>query len=180
MKLHFTILFFLIVGPASPKDVLWPTTLGKYFSSNFGENRDDHFHMGVDIKTNGKIGMEVLAVEDGYISRLRSNYKGYGKAIYQRTNSGHEVVYGHLEAFTPVMEKVWRLQQAKRRSYIVDTQFSSREFQVKKGDLIGFSGNTGNSFAPHIHFEYRDSKSCLLYTSPSPRDATLSRMPSSA
>jgi len=162
MKLHFTILFFIIVDSASPKDVLWPTTLGKYFSSNFGENRDDHFHMGVDIKTSGKIGMEVLAVEDGYISRLRSNYKGYGKAIYQRTNSGHEVVYGHLEAFTPVMEKVWRLQQAKRRSYIVDTQFSSREFQVKKGDLIGFSGNTGNSFAPHIHFEYRDNKSVPL------------------
>ena len=79
MKLHFTILFFLIVDSAFPQDVLWPTTLGKYFSSNFGENRDDHFHMGVDIKTNGKIGMEVLAVEDGYISRLRSNYKGYGE-----------------------------------------------------------------------------------------------------
>ena len=118
--------------------------------------------MGLDIKTNGKIGLEVLAVEDGYISRIRSNYGGYGKALYQRTNSGHEVVYGHLESFTPVMERVWRLQQAKRLSYNVDTQFSAREFQVKKGDLIGFSGNTGNSFAPHIHFEYRNSKSVPL------------------
>ena len=81
MKLHFTILLFLTVDSAFPQEVLWPTTLGKYFSSNFGENRDDHFHMGVDIKTNGKIGMEVLAVEDGYISRLRSNYKGYGLSL---------------------------------------------------------------------------------------------------
>ena len=162
MKLKLISIALAITAPAFSQDILWPTTLGKYFSSNFGENRDDHFHMGVDIKTNGKIGMEVLAVEDGYISRIRSNYEGYGKALYQRTNSGHEVVYGHLESFTPTMEKVWRLQQAKRRSYVVDTQFASREFQVKKGDLLGYSGNTGNSFAPHIHFEYRDSKSVPL------------------
>ena len=90
--------------------------------------------MGLDIKTNGKIGQEILAVEDGHISRVRSDFNGYGKALYQRTVSGHEVVYGHLASFTPVMEKVWRLQQAKRRSYNVDAQFSPREFQVKKGD----------------------------------------------
>ena len=162
MKHHLISFFIFSLGAVFPQDVLWPTTVGKFFSSTFGEIRGDHFHMGLDIKTNGKIGLEVLAVEDGYISRMRSNYGGYGKALYQRTNSGHEVVYGHLESFTPVMERVWRLQQAKRLSYNVDTQFSAREFQVKKGDLIGFSGNTGNSFAPHIHFEYRNSKSVPL------------------
>ncbi len=156
---NFTLIFIIAFASIFSQDVLWPTKLGKLFSSNFGENRDDHFHMGLDIKTNGKVGMEVLAVEDGYISRIRSDYNGYGKAIYQRTISGHEVVYGHLESFTPVMEKIWRLQQAKRLSYNVDAQFASRDFQIKKGDLIGFSGNTGNSYAPHIHFEYRSSKS---------------------
>jgi len=156
---NFTLIFIIASANIFSQDVLWPTRLGKFFSSNFGENRDDHFHMGLDIKTNGKIGMEVLAVEDGYISRMRSDYNGYGKAIYQRTVSGHEVVYGHLESFTPVMEKVWKFQQAKRLSYNVDVQFSGRDFQVKKGDLIGFSGNSGHSFAPHIHFEYRSSKS---------------------
>ena len=159
---QFIKIVFLIAARGFSQDVGWPTQMGKYFSSNFGENRDDHFHMGLDIKTGGAIGVEILAVEDGYISRIKSDFNGYGKALYQRTISGHEVVYAHLESFTPVMEKVWRLQQAKRKSYIVDAQFSPREFQVQKGDLIGFSGNTGHSFAPHLHFEYRSSKSVPL------------------
>ena len=162
MKQQFALLFFITSMSVFSQDVGWPTQIGKYFSSNFGENRDDHIHMGLDIKTGGKIGMEILAVEDGYISRIKSDFNGYGKALYQRTVSGHEVVYAHLESFTPVIEKVWHLQQAKRMSYNVDAQFSPREFQVHKGDLIGFSGNTGHSFAPHLHFEYRSSKSVPL------------------
>ena len=126
MKQYFLIIFLLLGKITFSQDLHWPTQIGKHFSSNFGENRDDHFHMGIDIKTGGKIGMEILAVEDGYISRIKSDYNGYGKALYQRTVSGHEVVYAHLESFTPVMEKVWRLQQAKRKSYKVDAQFSPR------------------------------------------------------
>ena len=74
-------LTFLAAGLFS-QDVLWPTRVSKLYSSNFGENRDDHFHMGLDIKTNGVIGQEILAVEDGFIHRMTSNYNGYGKALY--------------------------------------------------------------------------------------------------
>ena len=148
-----------LVVSAFSQTAEWPTRASRSFSSNFGENRDDHFHMGIDIKTRGTTGHKIVASHNGYISRMVSNYSGYGKAIYIKTTSGNEVVYGHMEKFTPVLEKVWRLQQAKRRSYKVNANFSSREFPVKKGDLIGYSGNTGSSFAPHIHYEYRTPSS---------------------
>ena len=159
MKHYFLFILLHFVTSSYAQDVEWPTSASSSFSSNFGENRDDHFHMGIDIKTRGTIGHEVVAIDDGYIHRIRSDYTGYGKAIYLMTNSGHEVVYAHLESFTPVLEKVWRMQQARRKSYKVDASFSRREFQVKKGDLLGYTGNSGNSFAPHLHFEYRTSKS---------------------
>ena len=159
MNRYFITLFLFLISQSICQDVKWPTSASHFYSSNFGENRDDHFHMGLDIKTNGITGYEVVAVEDGYIHRLVSNYNGYGKALYQMTVSGHEALYAHLESFTPILEKVWHMQQTRRRSYKVDAHFSRREFQVKKGDVIGYTGNTGNSFGPHLHFEYRSSKS---------------------
>ena len=155
------IIFFkvLIINFLISQNLFWPTDGKKNFSSNFGEYRNGLFHLGLDVKTDGIVGKKVFAIDDGYIHRMRSDYTGYGKALYQTTLSGHEVVYAHLKSFTPLMNKVWRLQQAKRKSYKVDAHFSTREFQVKKGDLIGYSGNTGNSFAPHLHLEIRSSKS---------------------
>jgi hypothetical protein len=140
------------------QELIWPTNAGHAYSSNFGEYRDDHFHMGLDIKTNGRTGYEVYAIENGFISRIVSNFDGYGKALYLKTISGHIAVYAHLDKFSPILEKVWKLQQSRSKSYMVNANYSSREFQVKKGDVIGYTGNTGSSFAPHLHFELRNSQ----------------------
>ena len=138
------------------QELEWPTSASRSLSSNFGENRDDHFHMGIDIKTKGTTGHPVYAVNDGYIFRMVSNFSGYGKALYLKTATGHTAVYAHLEFFSPLLEKVWELQKSDKNSYVINTQFSQSEFPVKKGDIIGYSGNTGSSFGPHLHFEYRD------------------------
>ncbi len=95
----------ILVVSAFSQTAEWPTRASRSFSSNFGENRDDHFHMGLDIKTRGTTGHEIVASHDGYISRMVSNYSGYGKALYIKTTSGNEIVYGHLERFTPVLER---------------------------------------------------------------------------
>ena len=140
----------------------WPTNAGKAYSSNFGEYRDDHFHMGLDIRTKGTIGHKVYAVENGFISRIVTNYSGYGKAIYHKTTSGKMIIYAHLEKFSPIMERVVKLQQSKNKKYSISTNFSSNEFRVKKGDVIGYTGETGYAFGPNLHFEVRDESDTAL------------------
>lgn len=157
------ILFFLILPiKIYSQDLHWPTDSGTDYSSNFGEYRDDHFHMGIDIKTKGKTGFKIYAVDDGYISRIVSNFNGYGKALYLTTKSGNIALYAHLERFSPLLEKVWDLQKMKRGSYFVNANYSKTEFKVKKGDIIGYTGNSGYSYAPHLHFEFRDKNNIPL------------------
>ena len=141
---------------------IWPTNASRMISSNFGEFREDHFHMGIDIKTGETEGHPVFAVESGYISRMVTNYSGYGKALYLTTTSNHIAVFGHLSRFSPLLEEVLRNNQISNQSYFVDEYFSDFEFPVTQGDVIGYTGNTGGSFGPHLHFEYRDKNDQTL------------------
>lgn len=151
------VLFLLGVCNLFPQDYYWPIESGKTFSSNFGEFRGDHFHMGLDLKTD-HTGYPVYAVEDGYISRMVANFIGYGKALYLTTEKGYTAVYAHLDRFSPLLEKTLRKQQEKTQSYMVNTYFRPGNFTVKKGEVIGYSGDTGYSFAPHLHFEIRNAE----------------------
>ncbi len=146
---------FLAVVTA--QDYLWPTDAGKSLKSNFGEFRDRHFHMGLDIKTQGKIGASVFAVEKGYISRMVTNFKGYGRALYVTHPDGNTSVYAHLSGFNPKLEGLLKYHQNKNESYILNHYFQPNEINVKKGELIGYTGNTGHSFGPHLHFEIRNN-----------------------
>lgn len=127
-------------------------------AANFGELRPDHFHMGLDIRTGGKEDLPVYAIEDGWISRVIIEPGGYGKAIFITHNNGITSLYAHLNRYDEVMEKYIHDQQYKTKSWQQDLSFPSGKLTVMKGQLIAFSGNTGHSEGPHLHFELRDTK----------------------
>ncbi|RMF07134.1 MAG: M23 family metallopeptidase [Candidatus Neomarinimicrobiota bacterium] len=145
-------------GLFGQSSLLWPTNAGKELSSNFAEYRSDHYHTGIDIKAGGAPGAKAFAVADGYVSRIATNFTGYGKALYLTTDDGKIAVYAHLESLFPELEDVLRIQQAQAGSYFVDVQFKPQEFPVHRGDVLGIVGDRGYSFGRHLHFEIRNSR----------------------
>lgn len=127
-------------------------------SGNFGELRSSGFHTGIDIKTKGREGEIIKAIDDGYISRMQVSTTGYGKVIYITHNNGLKSVYGHLRDFEKKLDSSAKKIQYSRKSYTFNKYFKKDEIIVKKGQIIGYSGNTGTSFGPHLHFEIRTEK----------------------
>lgn len=124
-------------------------------SGNFGELRPNHYHMGLDFKTGKKENLPVYAAADGYISRIKIEPGGFGRAIYINHPNGFTTLYAHLNDFEPVLEKWVKEIQYQQESWKVFVELSPGQFPVKKGSFIAFSGNTGGSEAPHLHFEIR-------------------------
>jgi len=148
----------LFIFPASDvfaqSGYIWPLKLNPELTSKFCDYRAGHFHSGLDIRTQGKIGFRVYAIADGHIYRVVASFRGYGRAVYLKLNDGKIVVYGHLSGFTEKIEERIFAAQMKNRKYYQDIYFSSSEFPVKKGAIIGYSGESGAG-APHLHFELR-------------------------
>ncbi|WP_285009185.1 peptidoglycan DD-metalloendopeptidase family protein [Pedobacter faecalis] len=127
-------------------------------SGSFGELRSNHFHSGLDFRTNQREGYPVFAVADGFVSRLRVQNGGFGLALYVNHPNGFTSVYAHLQRFGPeIADQVKRIQYHKK-SFEVDELVDSSLLPVRKGQVIAYSGNTGGSAGPHLHFEIRDSK----------------------
>ena len=152
--LQFTVI--QIFGQDSPKYQA-PLKIPLYLSGNFGEIRTDHFHSGIDIKTKGIIGLQVFAIESAYISRIKVQANGYGKSIYLAHPNGQTSVYGHLDRYREDIEAYVKEQQYRRKSHQVDLYLKPGEFSLEKGDFIAYSGNSGSSMGPHLHFEIRNS-----------------------
>lgn len=132
-----------------------PVRIPMSLSANFGEIRADHFHSGIDIKTQGVTGKEVVASADGYVYLILVSPTGFGKAIFLRHPSGYSTVYGHLDRYSPEIEEYVKSQQYQNKSFQVTLYPPADRFTVKQGDIIGYSGNTGSSSGPHLHYEVR-------------------------
>lgn len=139
------------------EDFILPLKISPVLTGGFGEPRTRHFHSGIDFRTY-RNGRPVYAVADGYISRVTISPWGYGYALYLNHPNGFTSVYAHLQKFKPEVEKWIKQVQYQKRSFRVDTTVLDNKFPVKQGDLIGYSGNTGHSFGPHLHFEIRDTE----------------------
>lgn len=137
-----------------------PLDIPLELSGTFGELRSNHFHAGLDIKTQGKVGFKVFAVADGYISRIKVQQYGYGKTIYITHPNGYTSVYGHLSKFNTKIDAYVKRIQYKKENYETGNIFPKKEaFILKKGQIIAYSGDTGGSGGPHLHFEIRNTKS---------------------
>lgn len=128
-------------------------------SANFGEVRKDHFHMGLDIRTQQKVNLPVYAAADGFISRISIQRYGYGKAIYIQHADGYTTVYGHLNGYYDTLNRYIINKQYADEQWEQDFSLPANLFPVKKGQFIAYSGNTGSSGGPHLHFEVRDTRS---------------------
>ena len=133
----------------SPFD--FPLTL----SGNFGELRANHFHGGVDFKTQGEIGKPIHCIADGYVSRVSVTPGGYGQALYVTHPNGYTSVYGHISKFAPAVAKLVEEYQYENETFAVDLKFEPDQLVFKAGEIIALSGNEGYSFGPHLHMEIR-------------------------
>ncbi|MGL5893169.1 MAG: M23 family metallopeptidase [Bacteroidales bacterium] len=145
----------------SPRLVL-PLKTDIYLSGNFGELRSNHFHGGLDFRTEGRIGLPIYSVDEGYIARVSISHYGAGKALYVQHPGDLMSVYFHLDRFTPELTRIIEKKQYEQQMWGLDYTFAPGEIPVERDEQIAYSGNTGSSAGPHLHFEIRDTKNNLV------------------
>jgi murein DD-endopeptidase MepM/ murein hydrolase activator NlpD len=143
-----------------PKDYFSsPLNIPLELSGNFGELRPNHFHTGLDFTTHGMEGLAVLSAADGYVSRIKISPWGYGKAIYVTHPNGFTTVYGHLSKYNDAIGNFIEKKQYIAQTFEIEIFPAPGEFPVRKNEVIAWSGNTGSSGGPHLHFEIRETVS---------------------
>ncbi|OCA68590.1 metalloendopeptidase [Chryseobacterium artocarpi] len=140
-----------------------PLNIPMQLAANFGAVRTNHFHMGLDLRTNSQENLSVLAAAEGYVSRVKVERYGFGNAVYVTHPNGYTTVYAHLNKYYDKLDEYVKEKQYKDEKWEQDITFQAGQFPVTKGQLIALSGNTGGSAGPHLHFEIRDTKTeeCL-------------------
>lgn len=148
----------LIAQENYPKDYFRsPVDIPIKLAGNFGEIRSNHFHAGLDIKTNQVEGLNIYAAADGYISCIKISLYGYGKVLYVTHPNGYTTAYAHLQSFNHKIEEYVKTRQYNQQKYEIEIFPLANELKVAKGEVIALSGNTGGSGGPHLHFEIRET-----------------------
>ncbi len=151
----------LLISPAQeqyPQDAFRsPLDIPLILAGTFGELRSNHFHSGIDIKTQQRQGLPVFAIGNGTVTRIKISHWGYGKALYIAHPNGYTSVYAHLQKFSPEIEAFVKKTQYQKRSYEIEVFPEYGDLKVFKDSLIAYTGNTGGSSGPHLHFEIRSS-----------------------
>ena len=150
------ILFNSIIYSQNSGD--YPLDIPIILSGTFGELRPNHFHAGIDIKTKGTEGFNVFSIGNGYVSRIQITHGGFGKALYIKHDNGQTSVYAHLKKYSTRIEKIVKEIQYSSESYTLRVYPKKNEIRISEKELIGYSGNTGRSYGPHLHYELRDNK----------------------
>lgn len=160
--LFFIFLVFSFFSQAQSTQYKWPVDAPPALSANFGELRTNHYHMGLDARTLQRENLRVFAAEKGFVSRIKIEPWGFGRAIYIEHPNGITSLYAHLNDFYPELEKWVSQQQYSLSSWQVDLKVPAGLFSVNRGQFIAYSGNTGGSMGPHLHFELRDTKTEIV------------------
>ena len=154
----FFILFYLTEKNIKSQNYHEPIDFQILLSGTFGELRNNHFHSGIDIKTGGVEGKKIYSINDGYVSRIKVSPWGYGKALYITHPDGKTSVYAHLKKFSDKIQSIVKKEHYRKESFDIQLFPKPNSIMVNKGEVIAFSGNTGGSGGPHLHFEIRETK----------------------